>query len=243
MKEAIRELVQQALNDLLPTKSTYKDRKDILILLVYEASNAQLVIETIKALSIKHNVTLCVDNAWKLSQERPLDNTTVISMEDCCKEELDQLLNQSDLLYVPTISYGLLAKICLLIDDDIPSWLIIQTQLKGKEVVIANDQIPSSGSTIFMIKPSIEKRIQNYWKQIREDGVHVSPTIKVQQKIANLSKKKPVILAKHIEKISVQGEKELTLPKGSILTPMGKDIARELGITVKRENDETRDQK
>ncbi|MFD1040140.1 hypothetical protein ACFQ3N_17340 [Virgibacillus byunsanensis] len=239
MRERIKELVQQTLHDFLHTTNT-ETRKDILILLVYESSNPTLVLENIKALSDKHHVTLCVGHEWEIESQA---NTKVIRLEDCKRQELQQLLDQIDVLYVPAISHGLIAKISLLIDDDIPSWLVMQTQLKGKEVIIANDQMPAIGSSIFFMKPSIEKRIQTYWRQMREDGIHAIPMAKVPQKITRVSKKKPVVLAKHIEKLAVDGEKEVTLPKGSILTPMGKDIARELGITVNREHDEKRDQK
>lgn len=240
MREKIKELVQQALNDWLHTKQT--DHKHILILLAYESINSNSVIQNIKEISTRHKVTLCLSNEWKSDHQEALTNTNLIHLEDCSKEKLHQVLDQVDLLYVPTISHGLIAKISLLIDDDIPSWIALQTQLGGKDIIIANDQMPSKGSSIFLVKPSIERRIQNYWRQIREDGIHVIPINKVQQKIANINQKKPVVLAKHIEKISIQGEKELTLPMGSILTPMGKDVAKELGITVKRENDEKRDQ-
>ncbi|UCZ52767.1 hypothetical protein LGQ02_18590 [Bacillus shivajii] len=243
MREKIKSLVQQAVTDFLKSKEN-EERREVIVLLHYESMNPKAVIEHVKALSLEQNVTLIFSEQWNEFRES-LNFASVVTAEGAKKRDFAALIEGADLLYVPTISHGLLAKVALTIDDDLPAWFTIQTQLAGKGIIFAQDELHEKRYRPFFAKSSVEKRVKSYVRQIQTEGVHLFSMDKVAQYIERVAVKqeniRPLVLAEHIEELSRNGETELVLPKKSIVTPMGKDAARELGITIKEAEEEKRD--
>ena len=244
MREKITSLVQQALSEFLSRTTNETERRNILVLLVYQSSEPNVVWENLRLLSEKHQLTLYTSKHWSIPEN--LSFTKVVDLKGAEEEALFELVDENDLLYIPTVSYGLITKLALTIDDDLPSWLGIQMQFAGKEILIADDNLHVRKGRNFFVKPSIEKRIKSYYRGLHQDGVSIHPMKKTVQKIdsvfANSVKKRPVILAKHMEDLARSGENAVVIPRGSILTPMAKDAARELGIKLKVADEKRDDQ-
>ncbi|MCD8510739.1 MAG: hypothetical protein LRY73_13280 [Bacillus sp. (in: Bacteria)] len=237
MREKVKSLVQQALREILDSQKTSKEKEKLLVLLVYHSSKREELWEHIRKLAMSHSISLLYGEKWREIPEDIKELVEAVDVATIDEETARVAMNAVNALYVPVVSHGLLTKLALTIDDDFPSWLAIQMQLEGKEVIFASDNISYRSYQRFSIKPSVEKRIASYVRQVQKDGVHVLPMAKAERKLASLVAKfhgkRPLVLARHVEELSRSGERELVLPKRSLITPMGRDAARELGITIK----------
>ncbi|MGM8211297.1 hypothetical protein ACLIBH_00740 [Virgibacillus sp. W0430] len=232
MRDYVVSIVKQTIHEFLQQDRSNR-AEQILVLLPEESSIYDM--QHLNQLAATYNLTLAVTN----EDFQPDENVPVINVARVAENERKLLVNEFDLLYVPTISHGFLAKLSLLIDDTKPIWLTLHMLLEGKPVILGQDQIIRKRSSLFFPKPSIEKKVQNYMKQLMGDGVTFCSQNKVAAKISSvLAKEKnrrPLVLAKHIEELVRDGEKEVTIPAQSIVTPMAKDAARELGMAIKKE--------
>ncbi|MGM8364980.1 hypothetical protein ACLIBG_05775 [Virgibacillus sp. W0181] len=233
MKDYVASVVRQTIHEYLQSDHG-SFGKHILVLL--PESPASLNKNQVHELSMKYNVTLGISET---DRQTEVHNIPVIDISRIGQNELKLLMEEIDILYVPNISHGFLAKLSLLIDDTKTIWVTLQMILEGKPVLLGDDLVRKRKGNIFLPKPSIEKKVQQYMKQLSSDGVHFCSTTQVEKKLrAMLTKEgtqRPLVLAKHMEELAKMGEKEAILPERSVVTPMAKDAARELGIAIKKE--------
>lgn len=238
MRDKVKSLVQQALKELLDSRNSSRKKEKLLVLLVYHSSKQEEVWDRVGSLAENYDITLVCGEKWRDIPEDLTDVVVSMDMVDIDEERFLDVLRDVNLLYVPVVSYGLITKLALTIDDDVPSWLAVQMQLDGKEILLASDSIHRRSYQRFFIKPGVEKRIASYVRQVQQDGVYVVPIAKAERKITSIlskfHRKRPLVLARHVEELARSGERELVVPKESLITPMGKDAARELGITIKQ---------
>lgn len=239
VKEQIRLLVQEAVQAYLEEKKEEKTKPAILILLGYQTSHPLDVLEAVTSISCQFDITILLTKEW-LSAKEHLSSYPTVMLEEVERKEWLSLVERAALLVLPIASYQLLAKLALTIDDDPASWFVIQYQLLGKPVVIANNQVELTVYQEILAPNSVQSRVQAYIRQIQADQVkwvplhHLAKTM--EQQLIAYKEKQPLILAKHMEKANREGIKELQLPKASKLTPIAKDLARELHIHLKEQD-------
>lgn len=239
MRSQVASLVRQILQENIPAhRPNKKTDLNVYVLLGYPSATKQAVWEHIRAISDTYEVQVGVTDDWQdVPENFP---STIENISDLDRYELLDNLHKVDLMYVPVVSYGLLAKMALTIDDDLLSWLIIQLQMAGKRILLADDELQINASNR-QAHQSVANRIQSYWRQLERDGIEV--TSKMQFQTGNKDHqqaKKTLLSVKQIEMLSSTGVKEIFIPKNQVITPLAKDRARELEITLHWEGHEKR---
>ncbi|MFD2131427.1 hypothetical protein ACFSKI_09425 [Pseudogracilibacillus auburnensis] len=238
MRDYISSLVYQTLNDYIKKE---RNPSHILVLLSNGREHSKDVWEHIETLANRFHVSLLVSEQEQ-EQVATLDVHDCFILEKITKEDIDLFSQNMDLLYCPVISHGFLAKLSLLLDDSQSIWVTLQLALEGKEVLLGHDIIQQSRRMMFWQRPSIEKKAQSYVKELRKAGIHfcsMKQALKViSARIKVAYDRKPLVLAKHVEEVAKSGKQAIFVPKNSIITPMAKDVARELHIVIKEKNDE-----
>jgi hypothetical protein len=205
------------------------EKKQIAILLD-SPSDTKTVLESIQPLLESYNCTTILSKEWQGTMGG-------CSLEDMNLDQLKELVEKSALLVIPAASYSHLAKLAQTIDDEKAVWLAIQFQLKGKPIIVANNQTVLTVEQQILTPHTVQARIQSYIKQIQADQVKWVPLTKlfktVEEQLKAYEEKKSLILAKHIEQAYREGMKELSVPANSQITPSAKDAARELKIEIK----------
>lgn len=238
MRDYISSLVQQTLKEYIKKE---RGQTHILVMLTNDRAHSEDVWEHIEVLAREYYVTLLVS-------EREKEKVTALHVDDyfflesVSKEDIASFNRTVDLLYCPVISHGFLAKLSLLIDDSKQVWIALQLILDGKEVLLGNDIVQQNRRMMFWQRPVIDKKVQNYVKDLRKDGINFC-TMKQAVKVINARIKvaydrRPLLLAKHVEEVAQDGLKEIYIPKNSLITPMAKDVARELQVVIKKSDEE-----
>lgn len=237
MRRRIEPIVRQVVKNYIQSTSLKKNQKSLFVLLDYESPTPALVWEKIRSISSKHKITLCLSERW-IDVPEGLMVDHVIQLKEANRDDIKEDMLGTDILLFPTANYSLLSKLALTIDDDLSLWIAIQMQLDGKDIIIISDQLEHKGIRHLSAPATVVKRIQTYSRQIQADGVSVVSLNKIEQWLETSSRiqvnKPPLILARHIQEIANEGEKELTVPEQSLITPMGRDRAKELGVTINK---------
>ncbi|HJV17866.1 MAG TPA: hypothetical protein VJ546_10890 [Bacillales bacterium] len=238
IKTKIRSLVQQAVEAYIREQTIDQPKPAIAVLLGYQSPNPSEVLEAVARLQDNYDVTLILKKEWV-----PLATTSAyLVLEESNYQELQEVVAKSSLLVFPVASYQLLSKLALSMDDDLTVWVAIQHQLLGKPIVIANDHIEPSVYQQIHAPHSVLERLGSYIRQIQLDQVKWVSLTKlittIDEQINTYYEKRPLILAKHIEKAHQDGLKEIDVSMKSKITPSAKDLAKDLSIEIKKYSQE-----
>lgn len=237
MKQYIESIVRQSIIDYYHSKSTKdSNKKYMLVLLESYSPTPAKIWETIQALSTKYKITLCVSEHW-INIPDNIRYDELIQLDRKNMAQLKSITERADLLFIPNSTYALIAKLAMIIDENLALWVTIQMLLNGKSILISTDSIKLKGMQKLTTPYSVNENIQRYIRQLQNYHVHLIPLSKVNEWLNSFNKnqfnKKHIVLAKHVQEIANEGEEELLVPKNSLITPMCKDMARELGVTLK----------
>jgi hypothetical protein len=234
VRDKVEAIVRQVIKAYLEKQMTSENK--LLILLDYETPKKQEVWDTIKDIASNYRVVLCVSDLWN---ELPSDLQVekVVQLNDLSHQTINELIESVDALLVPSLSYSFIAKLAMTIDDEPTLQLSIQMQMAGKKLLLAKDGIVRKGAQKLVVPHTIQERVNRYISQLIKDGVNVYKLNEFKKWLNSnseaLNTKKPIVLAKHIEEMAEEGDKELVISKETLISPLGKDMARELGISLK----------
>lgn len=236
MRDYITSLVQQSLDEYIKEASL---KPHILIMLTNARVNSNEMSNHINELSKQFTISLIISE----SEQKHVNTSHVYRtfiLEEVNAADIQFIIETANLIYCPSISHGYLASLSMLLDETNSVWITLQMLLNGKEVLLGNDVIKQKEGAGFWRSPSLDKKVQNYMKELKQDGVHfcsMNQAAKVIVKqMETHQNKKTLLLAKHIEEMANNGSQTITVPKNSIITPMARDIAKQLHVNIKREN-------
>ncbi|TMW71034.1 hypothetical protein [Alteribacter natronophilus] len=235
MREQIAALVQEAVKEFFRGPGQKTRRKNVLVLLDYESLNPELVNAHLKAVTQAHDVTMYAGKGWR--ELFP----GAAALEEAGRKELTDAAEAAEIVYIPVASHGFVARLALTIDDDPVAQTAIALQLAGRPFLVADDELGLRSYRRLFARPSVEKRITGYMRQAREDGAVFTTLDKAEQRIGAMKPhepKRPLVLASHVEEAERNGETELVVPGKTLVTPMGRDRARELGVTIIEEGEQ-----
>lgn len=233
----IQELVRQVVKAYLDEQLKEDKGKSLTILFGYPAHNLPEVLGMITPLLENYHITFLYSQKG-LPVPLEFKDKTYFVLEEMSFVNLKSIVKNSSILIVPVASYQFLTKLALTIDDELAVWLAIQYQLEGKPIIVANDHIALNAYQQIHAPYSVQDRLQSYIRQLQADQVKWVPLKNLEKTVEDQVKvyeeKKSLILAKHIETAFHDGWREMIVPKRSQLTPAAWDIAKELGIQIKK---------
>ncbi|MCG1021202.1 hypothetical protein [Sutcliffiella horikoshii] len=242
VKETVRELVKKAVEAYMSeqakdtlTKSV-KKKPSITVLLSYQSTDPNSILKAVTEMKSSFQVRIAASKEWEELLE---GEGEVLPLEGAVYQELEALWTSTDLLILPVASFQLVAKLALMLDDDRAAKTAIQFQLLGKPVVIANNEVELGVYQQILAPHSVQEKLQTYMRTTQKDQVKWVPLnqlvriAKEQHKL--YQEKQPLVLAKHMERASRENVKAIKVPKNSKITPVAKDMARELKIQIQKE--------
>lgn len=236
VKEKVKELVRQAVEAYMSEQDNEEKNPAITVLLNYHSSNPGLILKAVTEIKEFFAVKLVASKDWV---ERLEGDEDVLPLNQADHSELEKLWNSTDLLILPVASFQLVSKLALMVNDDRTAHTAIQFQLLGKPIVIANNEVELGVYQQILAPHSIQEKLQAYLRTTQKDQVKWVPlkqllrTAKEQHQ--QYKEKQPLIMAKHIEHAARENVKTITVPKESKITPVAKDIAREMKIQIQKE--------
>jgi len=236
VKEKVKELVRQAVEAYMSEQDNEEKNPAITVLLNYHSSNPGLILKAVTEIKESFAVKLVASKDWV---ERLEGDEDVLPLNQADHSELEKLWNSTDLLLLPVASFQLVSKLALMVNDDRTTHTAIQFQLLGKPIVIANNEVELGVYQQILAPHSIQEKLQAYLRTTQKDQVKWVPlkqllrTAKEQHQ--QYKEKQPLIMAKHIEHAARENVKTITVPKESKITPVAKDIAREMKIQIQKE--------
>lgn len=238
VKERIELLVRKMVLDYLNKEKKSKKNKQLLIILDDQPMiNRKDFWVKMKAIASNYQVTFLLSDSWSTVPEE-ISHVKCVPLHQNHLEEIAHEMQRSDVLLYATASYSTLAKLSLTMDEGLPLWITIQMQMEGKQILLASDHLLPKGTQKITTPFTVRKRIQTYIRQLREDKVQLvslPDTCKwLDSYFDSFTESRHVVLAKHIEEAAKLGESQLLVPKNSLITPMCKDYARELGVVIKQ---------
>jgi hypothetical protein len=238
VKDKIEMLVRKVVMDyLIKDKASPTNKQLIIILDDQPCIRKNDVLNEIKSISHNYNTTIFRTEKWSDIVE-DTKGIKCVPLDEKHLNEINEEIQKADVLLYATASYSTLAKLSLTMDDNLPMWITIQMQLNGKQILLIKDHIIQKGTQKITTPFTVAKRIQSYIRVLREDRVQLvslAGTSKwLDSYFDSFIESRHVVLAKHIEEAAKLGESQLIVPKNSLITPMCKDYARELGVLIKQ---------
>lgn len=160
-------------------------------------------------------------------------------------------LREADVVLVPILTQNTAAKLAATLSDTLPTTLIMQALMMGKPVIAApNAADPQDGWRLDKMGktgPALTQALQANLRKLENYGIRLVPV----QELAGALKtilgreirqtepqplqqpvKKGVLDASAIKTAADSGEKKLFVAKGTIVTPLARDTAREHAIEL-----------
>lgn len=238
VKETVRELVRQAVEAYISEQATPERKKkpSITLLLSYQSGDPDGILKAVTEIKASFEVRLVASKEW---EELLPAEVGILSLEQADYQELEALWTSTDLLILPVASYQLVSKLALMVDDDLAAKTAIQFQLLGKPIVIANNEVELGVYQQILAPHSVQEKLQSYMRTTQKDQVKWVPLNQLvrtaNEQHQQYQEKQPLILAKHIEHAARENRKAITVPNKSKITPVAKDMARELKIQIEKE--------
>ncbi|MDF2633759.1 MAG: flavoprotein [Pelosinus sp.] len=162
------------------------------------------------------------------------------------------ILREADIVIVPVLTQNTAAKLAYTLSDTMVSTLILQGLMMGKPIVAAFNAADPMDSWRAQYKmgeaaPGLVQALQGNLKKLKGYGIQLIPVhtiagvsqqlLKPKEQVAvNIpANKKMVLDATAIQTAAQNGSKSITVPKGTIITPLAKDIARDCGMEIVQE--------
>src|SRR5690625_743775 len=219
-------IVRDVVFEFLSSKGML-EKSEFLVLLHARSSKPAKVCEIVRNLSEKYKLTLCVSKHWTNIPE-DLQSQTIILLNEDNFNRLQEVVKQHKSLIVPNFSYSMLSQLDQLMDDDLHIWLILQMQLDGNQIIIANDEIKLTTMRMIHISINLKDRIEEKINRLTSTGIYFTSSENITKKL-NMSSQDPndktvLVLEKHIKSLIAEGRKTMKLPKNHVITPMAKDM-------------------
>ncbi|GAB6179572.1 hypothetical protein JCM14036_08910 [Desulfotomaculum defluvii] len=157
------------------------------------------------------------------------------------------LLHQADIVIVPVLTQNTAAKIAYTIADTMASYLILSALMQNKPIIAAIDAAdPDNRPQVAMAKvnPAFREALQTNLIKLGTYGIQLSKVENLAAETKNILTKamnmviptrpsiKQILDAETIRNLVLNGDNIITVPKGTIVTPLARDLARELHTEI-----------
>lgn len=173
-----------------------------------------------------------------------------------------KILRAAHLMIVPVLTQNTMTKLALTLSDTLPSTLIMQALMMGKPVIAArNGADPQDNwrakADMGQPAPGLMRVLQNNMRQVEAFGVQLADVRDLaaearkvykaydkhaaqaaggdspgRREAASQGGGKTIISAETIKAAALEGCRSYQVGRGTILTPLARDIAREYGVEI-----------
>lgn len=175
-----------------------------------------------------------------------------ISIIDSQSSQPGKLLREADLVFVPVLTQNTAAKLAHTIADTFVTTLIMQALMMGKPVIAAMnaadpqanlriqaDMGKSSAGLLQSLHSNLDKLKVHGIKLVQVTSLATESQKLLERLVqtvkAPVNNKKSVIGATAVKAVIANGFKQLTVAQGAIVTPLARDVARDLGVEIVEE--------
>lgn len=139
-------------------------------------------------------------------------------------------------LFVPVLSMSLLSKLSRLDDEHPMVRLILQGLCSGRKVAALNfaedESNSAEGYTAYSMPSAMKQEVRLMLGSLRSYGMTLLDANGLDHWITDLSTSKQIITGDEVKAAHTRGVKVIKLNKGSIVTPLARDLAGDYGIKV-----------
>ncbi len=160
------------------------------------------------------------------------------------------ILRETDIVIVPVLTQNTAAKLAYTLSDTMVSTLILQGLMMGKPVIAAFNAADPLDSWRAQYKmgesaPGLVQALQANLKKLKAYGIQLVPVQDIagvsqqllhpkeeQAAVNSLTNKKTILDAASIQTAAQNGSTSITVLKGTIITPLARDVARDCGVEI-----------
>ena len=167
---------------------------------------------------------------------------------------LEKVLERADVLVLPTFCFQTAARLASLICDDEGSQIVLSALMQGKPVLATNDGFLLRAK---LVNPQLIKEVDRILDRVAGFGITFCTTERLSETFEILTAKPAaatsaditneadtttekeapptalkLITAKAVRRARDERQSEVHVAAGGIVTPLARDLAKELGITV-----------
>ncbi|WP_054939842.1 hypothetical protein [Paenibacillus ihuae] len=139
-------------------------------------------------------------------------------------------------LFVPVLSLSLLSQLSRLDDEHHMTRLILQGLCSGRKVAALNietgDNTPSQDFTTYSMPSAMRHEVRQMLGSLRSYGMTLLDANGLDHWITDIGSSKQIITGDDVKAVFASGVTVIKLHKGSILTPLARDMAGDYGIKV-----------
>jgi len=143
------------------------------------------------------------------------------------------LVRESDAIAVPILTRNSAAKIALGIADTLATNVILYALIMGKPVIAARNSAEPDGAN--ETPPELIQLARDYLQKLSSFGVKLVDAAEIAQSVADyetgVKSGKRLVTQADITGLP-DGVRQIKVARGSIITPLAKDAARERGIEI-----------
>ncbi|HWR39148.1 MAG TPA: flavoprotein [Patescibacteria group bacterium] len=168
-----------------------------------------------------------------------------------------KILRAADLVLVPVMTLNTAGKIALTLTDSLPSLLIIEALLMGKPVIAARNAADPHDIWRRELgmghgNPALNQALQSHLQKLEGFGVTLTDVRQLTQAVVKQNGSRPLpaatgsfaaapvkektarrfLSAEDVKSVALAGQKTMHLEKGTMVTPLAWDIAREYGVEL-----------
>ncbi|GAA0721176.1 hypothetical protein GCM10008905_11310 [Clostridium malenominatum] len=242
------ELIDILANEVL--KRLGQSKRDVLILLSEGKVDVDGIVNEVKKIKEDgHNVKILLPKndggVWSNKLLKAGFKEEEIYTENEVVDE-DVLLRNVEMVLIPVFTMNTLAKVALGISDSVLTLTISKAIMTGIPMVAARDScdiemLKSINISYANIPSAYEKKIKDYFTQVREYGIKFVNLNFLHKTICNKSDHeiepdqvidKKLITEEDIRLADKRSSKKVRINSSSIVTALARDTARELGVEI-----------
>lgn len=239
---------------IIPNSPQGKIAKNLCKVTVILTGSRTNLVDAIKAVRDLKSMNCYITLVLSKGAEEAIDVEYVMNslvpdrvIKEDYREGIKNLIENTDICLVPSLTQNTLTKTAMGIQDEISSIVLWQCLLNGVKTVI-NTGCVFKGWFDADLNPVMKRVLEGYVKTLVsfgakvDDGYDYAKYLESAQpvKVEKISKAAPskesgtisgvkLITAEYIKSI---GGGELVVQKGQLVTPLAADVAKELGITI-----------
>jgi hypothetical protein len=242
MLEEITRLVIQELEKISGNTSVSPDVNSANFLVVLDPEMAEFssLMDILQKIGGKANYRIVVDDKRAGALKQAAGNFPYIPVINVERQDYGKIIRGIDRIIIPLLSVTCLSKIASLTGDEPVPGICIQGLLSGIPVTVCTDNIHSLKFSDCVRPKKLLAMVQAHLTVIQEMGIEPVQLQKLPETVKDKKREKEispaamknVITNEDVMTAVHQKVKDINFPRGTIITPLARETARNYGIEI-----------